>query len=123
MKLENHIIDKIESEIFLTEKSANLQNILKRSSVLSSRRVSRQIYDTVYSEINSEYDKMRKVVMKCKTFDKRDSRKNCRKEAIKTLILRIEKLKTICEKSLYHKAKCIRKCDSVIKYLTRISSY
>lgn len=124
MKLERADSEsKIEDLLYeygLLEDKNNISNILDKKSSTHDRQISKEAYLTVVSEIMRSFRETKNnIKTHCSKIKNISERKKCKNQNYKKMIEHISNLKGQCIKNKYHQKRCMRKCNTIIKYLQK----
>ena len=116
-KIDLEKIDEYIIESELIEHQLKIGNILKKKNVPIDRSSSIQGYQIVNYEVGRviKYFK-HSVSSTCSKYKESYVKKKCKQAMALNAIEQIKKLSNECEKCKYHKKRCLRKIQTVLKY-------
>jgi hypothetical protein len=91
-------------------------NILKDKNSVGGRNISKSMHLTVKSEITKIIKELPYYIDFCKKVP--ETATNCKNRQYKNAITKIENIKKECNRSEIHKTRCIKTCDSAIRFLS-----
>ena len=116
-------VEDLLYEYNLLEAKPKIGNILKKKNAVFDRKVSKEGYATVVSELSkiiSENKKYKKML--CSKIKGTQNRKECRKRINRSMVERINILKGQCIGHKHHQKRCLRRCDTLISYFEKESN-